>query len=130
MTVASYQIAGSQVIVPQRVEGESKVPEQAKQAEERGRVVEGADDFIAGIGKASAEQAAILRRLADWAVSLQKERLVRLLTYHGKSGIMTLLPYLRADNAGLVTIWHDGLGGLSSSGGACSSGARRPPYHA
>ncbi len=44
-------------------------------------------------------------------VSLESEGLVRLQTYHGKSGILTLLPRLRADNASLVTVWHDGSGG-------------------
>jgi hypothetical protein len=46
--------------------------------------------------------------LYEWAVSLDCEGLVRLVTYHAKGGdMMTLLPRLRADNAGLVTIYND-----------------------
>ena len=43
-----------------------------------------------------------------WTVSLDREALVRLGTYHAKGGdMLTLLPRLRADNAGLVTIYND-----------------------
>jgi hypothetical protein len=46
--------------------------------------------------------------LYEWAVSLDCEGLVRLVTYHAKGGdMMTLLPRMRADNAGLVTICND-----------------------
>jgi hypothetical protein len=42
------------------------------------------------------------RRLYEWAVSLDRQGLVRLGTYHAKSGDMiTLLPRLCDDNAGL-----------------------------
>jgi hypothetical protein len=53
------------------------------------------------------EQRSLLRRLHEWAVSLDREGLVKLGTYHAKGGdMMTLLPRLRADNAGLVTIYN------------------------
>ena len=43
-----------------------------------------------------------------WAVSLDREGLVRLRTYHAKGGdLLTSLPRLHADNAGLVTIYND-----------------------
>jgi hypothetical protein len=43
-----------------------------------------------------------------WAVSLDREGLVRLGPYHAKGGdLLTLLPRRRADNAGLVTIYND-----------------------
>jgi hypothetical protein len=63
----------------------------------------------------------LLRRLYKWAVSLDCEGLVRLGTYHAKGGdMMTLLPRLRADNAGLVTIYND-RGTPSFSSGEASS---------
>ncbi len=53
------------------------------------------------------EQRSLLRRLHEWAVSLDREGLVKLGTYHAKGGdMMTLLPRLRAANAGLVTIYN------------------------
>jgi hypothetical protein len=30
------------------------------------------------------------------------------MTYHGKNGILTLLPYLTDEKVGLVTFWRDG----------------------
>ncbi len=47
------------------------------------------------------------RGLCDWAVALEQARLVKLYTYHGKAGILTLLPRLQADNAGLVSIYNN-----------------------
>ena len=49
----------------------------------------------------------MLHCLLDWALSLEAEGLVRLGTYRGTTQRWTLLPRLRADNAGLVTIWND-----------------------
>jgi hypothetical protein len=49
-----------------------------------------------------------LRRLCEWAVALEREGLVRLSTYQGVAHRWTLLPRLRTENAGLVTIWNDG----------------------
>ena len=45
----------------------------------------------------------MLARLADWAETLERDGLVRLTTYQGSSGT-ALLPYLLADDAGLVAI--------------------------
>ena len=49
----------------------------------------------------------LLQRLCNWAVALEKENLVKLSTYHGKASNLTLLPRLRADNVGLVTIYNN-----------------------
>ncbi len=46
------------------------------------------------------------QRLSNWAIDLERERLVKLKTFHGKSGILTLLPRLVADDAGLVSIYN------------------------
>lgn len=46
-------------------------------------------------------------RLADWADALEKEGLIRLSTYRGTSGLVSLLPRLASENAGLVTIYND-----------------------
>jgi hypothetical protein len=45
----------------------------------------------------------VLARLADWAGAMEQDGLVRLFTYRGSS-TTTLLPYLLADDAGLVAI--------------------------
>ena len=118
VTVSAYSVAGSQILVPQRVDPEYQQPQQepspfAPVQVSKGRFVEGADDFAASIGDAKPEQQAVLRQLCDWARSLEKEGLVRLHTYHHVNAEnLTLLPRLRAPNVGLVTIWHQSGNGV------------------
>jgi hypothetical protein len=113
VTVASYDIAGSTVIVPQRVEPErssNRSPNVGPKPspKERGRFVEGVGDFASKIELAPEESREVLNRLTNWAISLEHEGLVKLGTFHGTAGRWTLLPRLIADNVGLVTIWNDG----------------------
>jgi hypothetical protein len=118
IAVSAYEVGGSQMLVPQRVDAERPTPEpsppKAPPTGPEGRYVEGAEDFAAAIDSAKEEHRPMLRRLCEWAVSLDREGLVRLGTYHAKGGdMMTLLPKLRADNAGLVTIYnYSGTGSL------------------
>lgn len=111
ITISAYTVNGSQILVPQRVEAEP----QRKAAETtlpirlqgEGRLVEGADDFVASIDTVPASSRVLLRKLSDWAIALEQARLVKLYTYHGKAGILTLLPRLQIDNAGLVSIYNN-----------------------
>lgn len=111
VTVAAYDIGGSQVVVPQRVDPERltsaplTTPLAAPAA--KGTAVEGAADFVAKIDRAPEDQRPVLRRLVDWAMALEAEGLARLWTYHGTTERWTLLPYLPGDTAGLVTLWND-----------------------
>lgn len=108
--VSAYDIDGSRILVPQRIDPEHRSAEPAKASPRppaEGRLVPGADEFIAAIEYAPEQHRAMLTRLAEWAQGLEREGLVKLATYHGKTGLKTLLPRLRADNAGLVTIWYD-----------------------
>jgi hypothetical protein len=79
VTVSSYEVDGSQILVPQRVDAERPKVELApliSQAEAKGYLTEGSDDFAAAIDGAREEHRATLRRLTDWATLLQRERLV------------------------------------------------------
>lgn len=112
IAVSAYEVGGSRVLVPQRVDAERPAPEppppNAPPPGGGGQYVEGAEAFAATIDTADEEQRPMLERLCKWAVSLDEEGLVRLGTYHAKGGGMTtLLPRLRADNAGLVTVYND-----------------------
>jgi hypothetical protein len=111
VTVAAYQIGGSQVVVPQRVDDERAVGRQMSDVTTSSGTVdyplEGTQEFIATIAQAVPEDQQLLRRLVDWAAELEAEGLVKLWTYHGKSGRTTLLPRIPGDNVGLVTIWND-----------------------
>lgn len=114
ITVSAYDIGGSQVIVPQRIDSERQAIRQGPPAPAsvtpvaKGWAAEGAGDFITKIEQAPEDQWPILRRMAEWAIALEHEGLARLWTYHGASGRWTLLPYPPGENAGLVTLWNDG----------------------
>ncbi|HYU20243.1 MAG TPA: hypothetical protein VEQ11_16260 [Chloroflexota bacterium] len=109
ITVSAYQVEGSQILVPQRVDPERRpleAPVQTPRARAEGVYVDGADDFAAAINQAREEHRPALSRLCEWAMSLEREGLARLVTYTGK-GRLTLAPRLRLDNAGLVTIVNE-----------------------
>lgn len=80
---------------------ESSGPSDTRQ----GTLVAGATDFNAGIGSASSSFQPMLRRLSDWALVLEQEGLANVSTYHGKTGL-TLLPRLKRDGVGLVSIYN------------------------
>lgn len=111
VTVALYSVGDSQVLVPQRVEPERVVRSDGAgpgPARAKGTLFEGADEFVASIEEAAEENRPELRRLAEWAGSLEGEGLARLFSFRGTTGRFTLLPRLPGEDAGLVTIWNDG----------------------
>jgi hypothetical protein len=79
----------------------------ARAARHAGRPTDGADEFVASIDAAPADARDTLRRVAAWAQDLERAGLVRLESFRGKRGAVTLLPRLRPDDAGLVTFWND-----------------------
>jgi hypothetical protein len=110
VTVAAYDVGGIQVLVPQRIEPARRVSELSDaQVNDRqaGIASPGSADFRAAIVDAPAGRRDLLERLADWADTLERDGLVKLASYRGKRGIVTLLPRLASDNAGLVTIYSD-----------------------
>jgi hypothetical protein len=111
ITITSSAVAGSTARVPPRVEPERRAepprPPRPPRPPE-GRLVGGADDFLPTIERAPAAAQPPPRQLAEGALALEREGLVRLATYHGVGNRWTLLPRLQPDNVGLVTIWHDG----------------------
>ena len=111
ISLSAYTVNGSQILVPQRFEALPRKmetsPLTALLSKTEGRLVDGAGDFIASIETAPETSRPLLQRLSNWAVDLERERLVKLKTYHGKSGILTLLPRLEADDAGLVSIYNN-----------------------
>ena len=109
VTVTSYEVGGSQIMVPQRIDPEHPervAPAAAPPRRQSGYTVEGGQDFLDSIDQAPVEHQQDLRRLGEWALALEGEGLVSLQTYHGQ-GRMTLLPRLRDEGVGLVTIWND-----------------------
>jgi hypothetical protein len=109
ITVSTYDVNGSRILVPRRVEPARRVREltQAEaDARQAASVTSGSADFRAAIAQAPAEQRDLLNRLTDWAESLQRQHLIALQTYHGRAGITTLLPRLPGQG-GLVSVYTD-----------------------
>jgi hypothetical protein len=110
VTVTAYDVAGSQVLVPQRIEPARRARELSDaqvNARQSGALHTGSAEFRAIIADIPAPRRDLMARVADWADTLEHEGLVKLSTYRGSSGITTLLPRLAADNAGLVSISCD-----------------------
>jgi hypothetical protein len=86
VTVASYRIGGSEVIVPQRVEAKRRLaepqPTMSGPTETTGRLVEGVEDFDTSIAAIREEQRPALQQVRDWAVALEREGLVQLHVFH------------------------------------------------
>lgn len=109
VTVAKYEVGDSQVLVPQRVDPERQTFEpvqRATRARSIGEFSAGASDFVAGIERAAQADRPALSRLADWALKLESRGLAKLGTYNGQ-GRQTLLPWVKGEDVGLVTIWND-----------------------
>lgn len=114
VTMTAYEVDGSQVLVPQRIEPAKRAPEltDAEVNDRQGGVLyPGSAEFRRAIADAPADRRDLLNRLADWADGLEREGLVSLVSYVGKNGGVTLLPRLASDNAGLVTIYADSKSG-------------------
>ena len=110
VAVAAYEVAGSRILVPQRIEPARRVRELSDaqvNARQAGALHPGSEEFRAAIAELPAARRDPLLRLADWADTLERDGLVKLATYSGRSGITTLLPRLAADDAGLVSITCD-----------------------
>jgi hypothetical protein len=110
VTVTAYQVGERRVLVPQRVEPSRAAIDRPRPPAASGGLagssVRGADVFLRSIGDAPAEQQPTLNRLAQWALELQRRGLATLTSYQGVRGEVTLLPKIKPDNVGLVTIWN------------------------
>lgn len=114
VTVAAYDVGGSRVIVPQRIDPEGSLADHggARRPAPQGELTSGADAFERSLDNDPPDQE-LLRRLVSWARNLEAEGLARLYSFRGVSGRMTLLPRLPGEEVGLVTAWNDGGASLS-----------------
>ena len=79
-----------------------------KRRGESGTLFPGSERFEASISQTLPEGHESLRRLLEWARSIEERGFVKLSTYEGKGAKrFTLLPRLVVENVGLVTIWND-----------------------
>ena len=109
VAVNSFDIAGTSVVVPQRVTPERHEVTVEDRSKESGTLYPGSEHFEATIDQAPQESQEALRRLLQWARDLEHSGFVSLATYEGKGKKrFTLLPRLIPENVGLVTIWNQG----------------------
>jgi hypothetical protein len=114
ITVAAYDVDGTRVLVPQRIDTERRsLPEYAKPQVLKGKETEGADAFIEAASNMPESNRALIHQLVSWAKGIEQEGLVRLSSYQGAANRWTLLPRLQPDNVGLITIWNDRGGSIS-----------------
>lgn len=115
VTIGSYDIGGTRVVVPQRVEPDPmlRTPSARGAATSHSpKPVKGSEIFEASITEAAAEHRSRLQHLLEWAQKLERDGHAELYSTTGK-GRWTLLPKVAGDWAGLVTIWNDGGPGLT-----------------
>jgi len=110
VTVTAYDVRGSQVLVPQRIEPARRTRRPSDSwvnPPPVGTLYPGSAEFRDSFANVEGTRRELLIRLSDWADTLEREGLVKLSTYRGKAGIVSLLPRLATDNAGLVSIYND-----------------------
>ena len=111
VTVRAYEVGGSQILLPQRVDPGRVPDEPSPRPRPRARPQavrsEGSGRFREVIAGAPADQQAALVRLADWADALKDKGLARLRTNEG-SHMVSLIPRPVGHDAGMATIWHVG----------------------
>ena len=109
MTVAAYDVSGTTVMVPQRVEPEREAEAGAPQAPKPATYYapDGGTEFRKMADAQSEGKRALLLPLIDWAVALEDQHLARLYSFIGPTH-STLLPRLIGEEAGPFTIWENG----------------------
>lgn len=106
ITVASFRVGGSQIVVPRRIESSETSDAVVEDTTKSGDLTAGSGEFRRLIAESPVDHQPLLLKLAGWADGLQAEGLVKLFTYRGKNRA-TLLPRLRGPEAGLITIWNE-----------------------
>jgi hypothetical protein len=110
VAVAAYEVGGTQVLIPQRVEPARRSRELSDaqvDARKSATPYPGSTEFRIVTAEAPAGQRNLLIRLADWGDELERDGLAQPVTFHGKKGLTTLLPWLPGENTELVSIAAD-----------------------
>lgn len=109
ITIAAYDVGGSKVLVPHRVEPEriDTEPSAAPRPVRSGELSIGPEIFAEAIEASPEPQRPQLHRLLAWARTLETEGLALLWSYRGSTGRTTLLPRLKDENVTLVTIYNE-----------------------
>jgi len=107
ITVSSYGLGDQRVLVPQRVDPErqEQVPVAKASAPAQGAMYEGSAEYEKVVSALPELERKRAMELLGWARELEHRGLARLRTYRAEAGYASLLPYTKAEDAGLVTLW-------------------------
>ena len=113
ITINVYEVNGVQIALPQRVSPDisanvgPSAPTTRTSVAPSGVLSDGPDAFVESVGHATGQDHEAFDQLINWANQLAQFPKVRLYSYAGGSGRITLLPYVVPGNVGLITIWND-----------------------
>lgn len=113
ITINVYEVNGVQVALPQRVSPDisaAAIPSAApvrRSATSRGVLSDGPDAFVESTAQTTGEDREAFNQLIDWAKHLAQLPKVRLYSYTGAGGRITMLPRISPGNSGLITICND-----------------------
>lgn len=123
IVITAYEVNGSQILVPQRVQPEEQrvagptspplpVLSMTKTVPAKTVLTSGGEQFAAAISESAIDQQPALRRLYEWALTISQANLAQLGTTQGV-GRWLLHLYLPGDNVGLVTIYNEKGGSIN-----------------
>jgi hypothetical protein len=110
VTISAYDVNGSQILVPQRVEPEkaaTAVVSEVRPRASQGTLTTGPDAFIADVADADATSQPQFQELISFARKLESAGFAELSSFRGVNEKVILLPRLQPDNVGLISIWND-----------------------
>ena len=113
ITINVYDVNGAQIALPQRVSPDLNATKAlaaaptGRSASRLGILSEGPGVFIESVDHATGEDREGFDRLIDWANQLAQLPKVRLYSYAGSGGRVTMLPRISPGNVGLITMWND-----------------------
>ena len=113
ITINVYEVNGVQIALPQRVSPDvsaTPVPVAAperRSATSRGVLSDGPDAFVESTAQATGEDREAFDQLIARVKYLAQLPKVRLYSYAGAGGRITMLPRIAPGNSGLITIWND-----------------------
>lgn len=108
VSVQQFEVGNEVVIVPERIDLDRPIEAPShtvkRSSTVHGQLIPGVEPFLEALSRLPAETRSRMEPLAVWATRLEADGLITLDTYIGKAQI-TLLPRLRDEHVGLVTIW-------------------------
>jgi hypothetical protein len=110
ITVSSYAVGEQRILVPQRVDPERQeaVAITKPSTPAQGTTYEGSAEYEKVVAALPDPERAKNAELLKWARALEARGLARLISYRAVAGTASLLPFVKGEDAGLITMWTKG----------------------